>query len=98
MAKHGQRVEQMVGYHLLRIADRGQIVRAIPLVEQGNVLRQHCPGRNIRVQLQRGKACDQRRRHAESLRASCACGRKPRLRCTSNKLIAAGVIPEMRLA
>src|SRR6266700_4032626 len=88
----------MVGDHLLRIADRGQVVRAIPFVEQGDVLRQLGPRRDTRVQLERGESCDQRCRHAESLAAGGVCGRKPRLRWTSSKVIAAGVMPEMRFA
>ncbi len=78
--QHRQRVEQMVRHHLPRIADRGEVVRTIPFVEQGDVLRQPGTGFVVRVEPERGKARGQRLDHAENLRAACGCARKPRLR------------------
>ena len=112
--QHGERVEHVVRDHALRLADRGQVVRAVPLREQrevGERAASRCAGGSATPRAPRARAeCPRRasatpasrghrrRCRAGTRRAGCGAARKPRFRCTSSSEIAAGVMPEMRAA
>ncbi|KAG1252553.1 hypothetical protein G6F68_011733 [Rhizopus microsporus] len=59
---HRQRVEQVAGDHLLRVADGGEVVGAVPAVQQGQVAQQRWCQRGI--QAHAGQALFQRGSHA----------------------------------
>src|SRR6266536_3300989 len=100
MRQRRQRIEQMVRNDALGLANRGQVVRAVPLVEQRDVREELRLRGRIDVEAERGDASGERlsEHHAVSFSWPGSASLNPRLRCTSNNEIAAGVMPEMRAA
>ena len=100
----GERIERVVRDHALRLADRGQVVRAIPLREQREIRRELRGARRRQRDAEGGEAAVQACRAAGARAAAVmpiAGARrraKPRFRCTSSSEIAAGVMPWMRAA
>jgi hypothetical protein len=84
--------------HLGSIADRREIVRAVPFLEQRDVGEQLPLRRTINGETKVVDARAQRIGHAERCRLSVGNCLKPRLRCTRSRATAAGVTPEMRAA
>jgi hypothetical protein len=96
MRQHRQRIEQMLLNHGERVADCGQVVGAVPFLEQPHVIEQAIARRGGQRQRELAEAAIERslRRHALFLSRA----RNPRFKCTSKSEIAAGVTPEMRAA
>ena len=68
MRQRGQRIEEMMRNHAVGLANRGQVVRAVPLVEQRGIRKELRLCRRIDVEAERGHACSERpgNRHALS--------------------------------
>ena len=108
MRQHRERVEQMMRDHALRFADRGQVVRLVPLGEQrevGDQLRALRIASSARPSAAMPRQVDGRAPGPAAtsvmptaLRAPRPAVAAPRFRWTSNSEIAAGVMPEMRAA
>ena len=90
----------MVRHHPLGLPDRGQVVRAVPLLEHGDISRELCLCLRVEVEAERLDAPGERPTKAHAVRFSELDGASlnPRLRCTSRSEIAAGVTPEIRAA
>ena len=97
--QHREAVEKMQHHHLVGLADRGEVVHAIPLRDEVEIARELLHGAVGQLELHRRdtRADLLRERHA---RPSCTTGAASarRLRCTSSSEIAAGVTPWMRAA
>ena len=93
---HGKRVKQVVTHHFGRIADRGEVERAVPFRKQREVA--HELGFGAARQLEAELAHSALQRRLWSHVVSWSAARNPRLRCTSSSEIAAGVTPEIRAA
>src|SRR5215213_873707 len=96
MRQHGQRIEQVMADHGKRIANRCQVVSAVPFHEQRHVIEQMSRRALWKVERQFSEPALERGLRCHALFLSS--GRKPRFRCTSNSEIAAGVMPWMRAA
>src|SRR5262245_59079124 len=113
MRQHGERVEDMMRDHPLRLANCGQVVGCVPLREEGDISLELLSG----IRRQRRATCPAELkeagvdvgccRHAvrrSSIEPGVAgvneteADARPRFKWTSSNAIAAGVIPEMRAA
>src|SRR5581483_316915 len=93
MRQDGERIEQVVTHHPQRITNCGQVVNAVPFVEQRQIVQQLLARASGKRERQMFQAALERgaRRHAVFVD-----GWNPLFKCTSSSEIAAGVMPEMR--
>ena len=92
-----QAIEQMPDQHRFRLAYGGEIVHVVPLLDEREVLQQAALGFLRNCESEGGDSVSKTRRQAHAL--CFFSGReKPRFTCTSNKEMAAGVMPEIRAA
>ena len=107
--QHGERVEHVMRDHSLRLANRRQVVRAVPLARAARDTRRACraapcgsearaPADGQRAEAVVDASIVADRRASCRLRGAIGAFAKPRFRCTSRSEIAAGVMPEMRAA
>src|SRR5476651_1285682 len=98
MWQHGKTVEKMQDHHLLGLADRGEVVHAIPPRNELEVLLETLALRGRQLDCHRRESVGDRRCEAHAL-FSCVSSRSARrFRCTRRSEIAAGVTPWMRAA
>ena len=96
--EHRKAIKQVMTHHLMRIADRSQVIDLVPLVEQCQIIQQ------FPLHLRSSHNPELRYANTQFLGQIHAdfwdgvITRKPRFKWTSSKEIAAGVMPEMRAA
>src|SRR5450432_1790531 len=98
MWQHGKAVEKMQDYHLLGLADRGEVVHAIPPRNELQVLLEALARRGRQVDRHRREPVGDRRGESHALVSCMSSMSARRFRCTRRSEIAAGVTPWTRAA